>query len=415
MAQNRERNASILLNEEINEIVRQAKNGELIGKSFTGSNGVFMPLIKRIIEIALNQEIEKYLEEDNKNNNRRNGYMRKTIKSGFGHFDIETPRDRNCDFEPQIIKKNQTKLADEIDNKIISLYSHGMSYRDIKQHISDIYGLEISDGAISNITDALIPELQAWQERPLSEVYPIVWLDAIHFKVRENGVYIGKAVYTVLGVNSDGNKELLGLYLSETESAKYWLSVLSDLQNRGVKDILIACVDGLTGFKEAITSVFPETEVQLCVIHQIRNNLKQIASKDEKEFLVDLKKVYKASSIQSAELAFEVLKEKWQQKYPKVIDSWEKKWVELTAYFKYPEPIRRLIYTTNAVEAVHRQFRQLSKTKGGFPSEMALLKLLFVGLKHISNSWSKPVRNWKLTLNQLNIFFDGRLDDIINR
>ena len=189
MAQNRERNASILLNEEINEIVRQAKNGELIGKSFTGSNGVFMPLIKRIIEIALNQEIEKYLEEDNKNNNRRNGYMRKTIKSGFGHFDIETPRDRNGDFEPQIIKKNQTKLADEIDNKIISLYSHGMSYSDIRQHISDIYGLEISDGSISNITDALIPELQAWQERPLSEVYPIVWLDAIHFKVRENKVY----------------------------------------------------------------------------------------------------------------------------------------------------------------------------------------------------------------------------------
>ena len=207
----------------------------------------------------------------------------------------------------------------------------------------------------------------------------------------------------------------MGLYLSETESAKYWLSVLSDLQNRGVKDILIACVDGLTGFKEAITSVFPETEVQLCVIHQIRNNLKQIASKDEKEFLADLKKVYKASSIQSAELAFVDLKVKWDKKYPKVIDSWEKKWVELTAYFKYPEPIRRLIYTTNAVEAVHRQFRQLSKTKGGFPSEMALLKLLFVGLKHISNSWSKPVRNWKLTLNQLNIFFDGRLDDIINR
>lgn len=415
MAQSVEHNATILLNEEINDIVRQAKNGELIGKSFTGSNGIFMPLIKRIIEIALNQEIEKYLEDNDKNNNRRNGYMRKTIKSGFGHFDIETPRDRNGAFEPQIVKKNQTKLADEIDNKIISLYSHGMSYRDIKQHISDIYGLEISDGSISNITDALIPELQAWQERPLSEVYPIVWLDAIHFKVRENGVYIGKAVYTILGINSDGNKELLGLYLSETESAKYWLSVLTDLQNRGVKDILIACVDGLTGFKEAITSVFPETEVQLCIIHQIRNNLKQIASKDEKEFLSDLKKVYKASSIQSAELAFVDLKTKWDKKYPKVIDSWEKKWVELTAYFKYPEPIRRLIYTTNAVEAVHRQFRRLSKTKGGFPSEMALLKLLFIGLKHISNSWSKPIRNWKLTLNQLNIFFDGRLDDIIYR
>ena len=415
MAQHREHNASILLNEEINEIVRQAQNGELIGKSFTGSNGVFMPLIKRIIEIALNKEIEKYLEESDKKNNRRNGYMKKTIKTGFGHFDIETPRDRNGDFEPQIIKKNQTKLSDEIDNKIISLYSHGMSYRDIRQHVSDIYGLEISEGSITNITDALIPELQAWQERPLSEVYPIVWLDAIHFKVRENGVYIGKAVYTILGINSDGNKELLGLYLSETESARYWLSVLTDLQNRGVKDILIACVDGLTGFKEAITSVFPETEVQLCVIHQIRNNLKQVASKDEKEFMTDLKKVYKASSIQSAELAFVDLKAKWDKKYPKVIDSWEKKWVELTAYFKYPEPIRRLIYTTNAVEAVHRQFRRLSKTKGGFPSEMALLKLLFIGLKHISNSWSKPVRNWKLTLNQLNIFFDGRLDDIINR
>ncbi|MBR0071999.1 MAG: IS256 family transposase [Campylobacter sp.] len=356
-----------------------------------------------------------YLEDETQSKNRRNGYMRKTIKSTNGSFEIETPRDRNGKFEPQIIKKNQTKLADEIDSKIISLYSLGMSYRDIKKHIADMYGLEISDGAISNITDALIPELEAWQQRPLDEIYPIIWLDAIHYKIKQDGIYVSKAIYTVLGINSDGVKELLGLYLSDTESAKYWLSVLTDLQNRGVKDILIACVDGLTGFEDAIQAVFPDTEVQLCIVHQIRNNLKQIASKDEKEFLADLKKVYQASSIATAETALNALEEKWGAKYQKVIDSWRKKWTELSACFKDPAPIRRVIYTTNAVEAVHRQFRKYTKSKGGFSSEMALMKLLFIAAKHISETWSKPVWNWKLTLNQLNIYFDGRLDAIINR
>ena len=311
MAQVQEKSAYTALNQDINDILRQAENGELIGKPLTGANGVFTPLIKRFVEIALNQEIEKYLEDEMPSKNRRNGYMRKTIKSTNGSFEIETPRDRNGVFEPQIIKKNQTKLADEIDSKIISLYSLGMSYKDIKKHIAEMYGLEISDGAISNITDALIPELEAWQQRPLDEVYPIIWLDAIHYKVKQDGIYVSKAIYTVLGINSDGVKELLGLYLSDTESAKYWLSVLTDLHNRGVKDILIACVDGLTGFQDAIHSVFPNTEVQLCIIHQIRNNIKQIASKDEKEFLADLKKVYQASSIETAEKALNALDEKW--------------------------------------------------------------------------------------------------------
>lgn len=316
MARVQENDAYVALNQDINEILRQAENGELVGKPLTGAQGVFMPLIKRFVEIALNQEIEKYLEDETQSKNRRNGYMRKTIKSTNGSFEIETPRDRNGKFEPQIIKKNQTKLADEIDSKIISLYSLGMSYRDIKKHIADMYGLEISDGAISNITDALIPELEAWQQRPLDEIYPIIWLDAIHYKIKQDGIYVSKAIYTVLGINSDGVKELLGLYLSDTESAKYWLSVLTDLQNRGVKDILIACVDGLTGFEDAIQAVFPDTEVQLCIVHQIRNNLKQIASKDEKEFLADLKKVYQASSIATAETALNALEEKWGSEIP---------------------------------------------------------------------------------------------------
>lgn len=289
-----------------------------------------------------------------------------------------------------------------------------MSHEDIRTHIADIYGgLNIASGAITTITDKLIPEFKAWQQRPLDEVYAFVWLDAIHYKIKENGRYVNKAVYTVLGLNLEGKKELLGLYLSESEGANYWLTVLTDLQNRGIKDILIACIDGLKGFPEAIEAIFPETEVQLCVIHQIRNSMRYLASKDQKAFMRDLKEVYRAVNKESAELALDRLEEKWGKKYPKVIESWRNKWHLLSAYFKYPEHIRKPIYTTNTVESVHRQFRKLTKTKGAFPNENSLLKLLYVGILNASKKWTMPIQNWGQTIMQLSIYFPNRLDDYI--
>ena len=382
------------------------------GQPITGSKGVLAPLVKQLTEAALAAELDIYL-QDKSTNNRRNGFTGKTIKSTSGTFELSTPRDRNGDFEPQLIKKNQTKLSEEIDHKIISLFSHGMSYRDIKAHIADMYGLALSNGAISEITEQLIPALKAWQQRPLEAVYPFVWLDAIHYKIKEEGRYVQKAVYTILGLNGDGHKELLGLYCSESEGANYWLGVLTDLHNRGVKDILIACVDGLKGFPEAITAIYPQTEVQLCVIHQIRNSLRYVASKDQKAFMADLKPVYKAATKEAAEMALDELETTWGKKYPKVLESWRNKWHLLSNYFKYPEDIRKPIYTTNAVESVHRQFRRLTKTKGAFPNENSLLKLLYAGIIQATKKWTMPIANWGQTIMQLSIHFPGRLDAII--
>ena len=383
------------------------------GQALTGKDGILTPLIKQLTEAALEAEIEHYLEQEQPQPNRRNGYSKKTVKATSGNFELATPRDRNGGFEPQLVKKNQTRLSDEIDDKIISLFALGMSYRDIQSHIADMYGLEVSDGAITRITDRLLPELKAWQQRPLDAVYPFVWLDAVHYKIKDDGRYINKAVYTVLGLNTEGHKELLGLYLSESEGARYWLEVLTDLHNRGIQDILIACVDGLTGFDEAIHSVFPHTEVQLCVIHQIRNSLRYVASKDQKAFTADLKPVYRAANREAAETALDELEAKWGDKYPKVIDSWRRKWPLLSAYFRYPEAIRKPIYTTNAVEAVHRQFRKLTKTKGAFPNESSLLKLLYVGITKASQKWTMPIANWGQTVSQLAIYFEGRLDGVM--
>ncbi len=290
------------------------------------------------------------------------------------------------------------------------MYSHGMSYRDIRKHIADIYAIELSDASLTAITDKLIPQLNEWRCRPLAEVYPIVWLDAIHYKVKESGRYVSKAIYTILGLDLEGQKELLGLYISENEGANYWLSVLTDLHNRGVKDILIACVDGLTGFPEAIASIYPQTETQLCVIHQIRNSMKYVASKHQKAFMADLKPVYRAATKLEAEVALDELEAKWGTQYPIVITSWRKKWDNLSLYFQYPESIRKAIYTTNAVEAVHRQFRKLTKSKGAFPNENSLLKLLYAGILNATEKWTMPVNNWSLALSQFAIHFEGRLD-----
>lgn len=382
------------------------------GQDLTGKDGILTPLIKQLTEAALKAELEAHLRED-ETPNRKNGTTKKTIKSTSGSFELETPRDRAGSFEPQLVKKHQTHLTDEIERKILSLFGLGMSYQDIASHVAELYGLSVSSATISAVTDKLIPELEQWRTRPLQSHYPFVWLDAIHYKVKEEGRYEQKAIYTVLGLDLDGKKEIFGLYLSESEGAKFWLSVITDLRNRGVEDILIAAVDGLKGFPEAINSIFPKTEVQLCIIHQIRNSMKYVASKNQKAFMADLKPVYRAVNKEAAELALDELEKRWGAQYPIVISSWRSKWENLSVYFKYPQEIRRVIYTTNAIEAVHRQFRKLTKTKGAFPNENSLLKLLYVGIQNASAKWTMPIQNWNLTLSQLAIYFEGRLDGVL--
>ena len=379
------------------------------GKPLLGKEGILTPLIKDLTEAALEGELDSHLGQEI-SANRRNGKSKKTIKSLNGNFELNTPRDRNNTFSPQLVKKHQTTINDELEQKIIALYGLGMSYKDISSHIKEMYGLEISTGTLSAVTDKIINTVKEWQGRPLETIYPIVWLDAIHYKIRENGKVLSKAVYTILGVNIEGRKEVLGLYISENEGANFWLQVLTDLSNRGINDILIACVDGLKGFPEAIESIFPNTEVQLCIVHQIRNSLKYVGSKNQKEFMVDLKRVYKASNKDLAEAELDILEDKWNDQYPIVIKSWRNNWERLSQYFKYPEDIRRIIYTTNTIEAVHRQFRKLTKTKGAFPNQNSLLKLLYMGIQNASKKWTMPIQNWSLTISQLAIFFEGRLD-----
>ena len=396
---------------DFNEAVQQL----LSGKKISGKDGVLAPLVKQLVEAALEAEVESHIKDDvlSGNKNRKNGKTSKTIKSTDGTFELNTPRDRAGSFEPQLVKKNQTTISNEIEERIISMYGLGLSYRDIIKHIEEIYRVELSTATISAITDKIIEKVKAWQSRPLESIYPFVWLDAIHYKIKDGGKYISKAVYTVLGLRLDGKKEILGLYLSESEGANFWLSVLSDLNNRGLQDILIASVDGLKGFPEAIKTIFPNTEVQLCIIHQIRNSMKYVASKNHKEFMKDLKPVYQAVSKEIAEDELLKLDEKWGKKYPIVLQSWQNKWENLSVYFKYPPEIRKVIYTTNIIESVHRQFRKLTKTKGAFPNENSLLKLLYMGIQNASEKWTMPVRNWNLTLSQLAIFFEGRLDDFL--
>lgn len=379
------------------------------GKALLGKEGILTPLIKQLTEAALEAELDTHLSQEI-TGNRRNGKSKKTIKSANGSFELQTPRDRDASFSPQLVKKHQTTMSDELEQKILALYGLGMSYKDISAHLKEMYGVEISTGALTAITDKIIETVKRWQARPLESIYPVVWLDAIHYKIHENGKVISKAVYTILGVNLDGKKDVLGLYISENEGANFWLQVLTDLSNRGVKDILIACIDGLKGFPEAIEAMFPATEVQLCIVHQIRNSLKYVASKNQKEFMVDLKKVYKATSKDIAEVELENLAEKWEDKYPIVIRSWRNNWERLSQYFKYPEEIRRIIYTTNTIEAVHRQFRKLTKTKGAFPNQDSLLKLLYLGIQNAKKKWTMPIQNWSLAISQLAIFFEGRLE-----
>jgi transposase-like protein len=387
----------------------------LAGKNINGKDGVLAPLVKQLVEAALEAELDSHITQDvfAGNKNRKNGKTSKTIKSTSGSFELNTPRDRTGSFEPQLVKKNQTTISNEIEEKILSMYGLGLSYRDIIKHIEEIYQIQLSSATINAITDKIIDKVKAWQSRPLESIYPFVWLDAIHYKIKDGGKYVTKAVYTVLGMGIDGKKDILGLYLSQSEGANFWLSVLTDLNNRGLEDILIASVDGLKGFPEAIKTIFPKTEVQLCVVHQIRNSLKYVASKDQKEFMRDLKLVYQATRKELAEDELLKLDEKWGKKYPIVLQSWQNKWENLSYYFKYPTAIRKIMYTTNIIESVHRQFRKLTKTKGAFPNENSLLKLLYMGILNAKEKWTQPVHNWSLTISQLAIFFEGRLDNYL--
>jgi len=401
-----------LANFDFSEFQKEAISKLKSGQSLTGKDGILTPLIKEILEAALDGEMDSHLLDCKTQDqaNRRNGKLKKTMKTGTGSFELETPRDRDGSFEPELVKKRQTVLNESLDNKILSLYAAGMSYGAITEHLADMYGLEISTAKISLITDKLMPVITEWRNRPLEAIYPIVFLDAIHFKVREEGKVTSKAFYSILGVNKDGRKDILGMYFSENEGAHFWLGVMNDLRARGIEDILIASIDGLKGFPEAIMEVFPKTEIQLCVVHQIRNSLKYVVSRDQKAFMLDLKLVYKATSKDLAEHHLLELGEKWGKKYPAVIKSWQTNWESLSQYFKYPEELRRIIYTTNIVEGFHRQVRRYTKSKGAFTSENALVKLIYCACQKILEKWNQPMHNWALIVSQLQIYFDGRLN-----
>jgi len=395
-------------NEALSEIVR----GLYQNKPLLGPEGLLTKLIKDLTQISLQGEMDAHLEENSleAGNNRRNGLSKKTVKTGSGEFELEVPRDRNCSFEPQLIKKRQTTLNEELDNKILALYSLGTGYEAIASHLQEIYGVEVSPATITAITDKLVPQLTEWRSRTLEALYTIVFLDAMFFKIRQDNKVVTRVVYNVMGIDQHGRKDILGFYTCESEGSHFWLGVLNDLKARGLEDILIACVDGLKGFPEAINTAFPNTEVQLCIVHQIRNSLKFIASKNQKEFIADLKTVYQATSKDGAEYNLLKLEEKWGAKYPMVIKSWQQNWDNLSTYFKYSAEVRKLIYTTNPIEGFHRQVRKYTKTKAAFTNENALFKLLFCAIKQITAKWNMPVQNWALIISQLDIFFPNRIN-----
>ncbi|MDX8430618.1 MAG: IS256 family transposase [Candidatus Algichlamydia australiensis] len=379
-----------------------------------GINGLVQKLIGGMVEQMLEQELEDHLgyaKHDSLGDgsgNSRNGRSSKTVHSSSGPVPIQIPRDRNGDFEPQIVKKGQRSIS-SFDEKIISMYARGLSTRDIQEHVMEIYGANISPTSISNITNKVMDVAREWQSRPLERVYPIVYFDAIHFKVRQNGKVVSKAAYTCLGIDLNGKKDVLGLWIGESEGARFWLGVFTELKNRGVEDIFIACIDGLKGLPDAIQSIFPETEVQLCVIHMIRNSIKYVAHKNSKEFMADLKPVYRAVSEEQAETKLLEFQEKWSTKYPLALQPWIRHWENIKTFFKFPEEIRRVIYTTNAVESLHRQFRKTTKTRSVFPNSDALLKMLFLTVRGLSEKWTvMPVRNWRSAVSQFAILYGKR-------
>jgi len=379
-----------------------------------GENGLLKQLTKAVLERALSAEMTEHLGYEphaaagRNSGNSRNGASKKTLKGDFGEIELETPRDRNASFEPQIVAKGQTRFTG-FDDKILSMYARGMSTREIQGHLEEIYGVEVSPTLISNVTDAVVEEVKAWQSRPLDELIPILYMDALFVKIRDNGHVQNKAIYVAIGVNLEGNKEVLGLWVAQTEGAKFWLEVLTELQSRGVKDILIACVDGLKGFPEAIEAVFPRTEVQLCIVHLVRASLNYVPWKQRKQVAADLRTVYQAGTATEAELALDHLAAKWDPSFPSVSQIWRRNWDRITPFFHYPAEIRRAIYTTNAVEALNRSLRKVIKTRDAFPNEDAALKLLFLALRAAEKKWTMPIRDWRAALNYFTVLWPDRM------
>ena len=403
------------INFDYNEEVKKCKTiDDVIGK-----DGLVQRLIKDVLENILEVEMGEHLgrdkydrqtDIDQDDRNYRNGYSKKTLRSSFGDVDLDVPRDRKAEFEPQIIKKYET-VCNELDKKIISLYAKGMSTRDIQAEVEDLYGITLSPSMISKITDKVIATATEWQNRMLDEIYPIVYLDAMYFKVRSNGKIVNKAVYICLGYTLEGYKDILGIWVDATEGAKFWLSICNDLKNRGVKKILIACMDGLKGLPQAIKTVFPTVDIQTCIVHQIRNSIKYIASKDKKAFMKDLKEVYKAPTEDLALAQLDNLKEKWGSNYGMVIDSWYNNWNNLDTFFKFSPQIRKLIYTTNVLEGFNRQVRKFTKVRTIFPTDESLNKCVYLATMEIMEKWTQPIHNWGTTLAELSLYFEEQLKD----
>lgn len=398
---------------------RRALIGEFLKenpvKDSNDINDLVKELITQVMESSLASELDEelgYTRYDYRNkstDNSRNGYTTKRLHTSFGDTEIDIPRDRKGEFEPQLIQKHQNTISQDIEAKIISMYAKGMSTSDIESHVKDLYGIEISDSTISRITDKVLPLVKEWQGRPLESVYAVVFMDAIYFHVRSEGRIIKKAVYIAIGINMEGFKDVLGMWIGENESAKFWLTVMNDMKNRGVEDILIACVDGLTGFPNAISAVYPKTELQQCIIHQIRNTTKFVSYKDIKLLMTDLKKVYTAPTEETALFELDTFEDKWKSKYPRIAISWKDNWANLSAYFKYPQEIRILIYTTNIIEGFNRQMRKVTKSKPVFPTDDSLLKMLYLAMIDVTKKWTQSRRDWGKIHSQLEIFFSDRL------
>jgi putative transposase len=395
----------------LDELLKNYRNPE----DLMGEGGLLKQLTQALVERCLTGEITTHLQEEAKalansetpNKNRRNGYSKKTIKGEFGEAEIAVPRDRNGEFEPLIIPKGQTRF-NGFDDKILSLYARGMTTRDIQEQLKDLYGVEVSHTLISNVTEAVEAERKVWQNRSLDEVYPIIFLDALVVKVRHEGRVSNKAVHLALGVNLEGKKELLGIWMTQNESSKFWLSVVTELQNRGVKDIFIACVDGLTGFPEAIEAVYPQTRVQLCIVHQVRNSLSYVSYKDRKAVAADLKEIYSAPTVSAAEQALVDFAERWDAQYPTISKSWINHWQRIIPFFDFPADIRKAIYTTNAIESMNMTLRKVLRNHRSFPTDESAMKVIFLAIDNLSKKWTMPIRDWKAALNRFAIEFEGR-------
>ena len=403
------------------EQARREKIRELLQISEISSmediQNLFKETIAEFMENGLDSELDDelgYTKYDYKNkntDNSRNGHSSKTLRTSFGDVEVSVPRDRKGEFEPQLLKKNQTSISQDIEEKILSMYAKGMTTSDIEEHIRDIYGIEVSDTTVSRITDKILPIAREWQQRPLEAIYAVVFMDAIHYRVRSEGRIIKKAVYIAIGINLDGRKDVLGMWVGENESAKFWATVLNGLKNRGVEDIFIACTDNLTGFSSAIEAVFPKTEIQNCIIHQLRNSSKYVSYKDLKALMADLKAVYAAVDEETALNALDVFAEHWDKKYPKISQSWRDNWANLSTYFKFPQELRKLIYTTNAIEGFNRQLKKVTKAKSVFPTDDSLFKMLYLAMKDITKKWTGRRQDWSRIYAQLTIYYGDRIPE----